>query len=104
MVTFYLVIFTVLLISLYIRVRYKYSGIIPVFKWIRIFYLELLTPAGRLLFWLSLTAFMFGMSTTAFKTYMVFTLLASMFLVSFIFAFFCRPKLSVTRLIPDRTT
>jgi len=104
MVTFYLVVFTVLLISLYIRVRYKYSGIIPVFKWIRIFYLELLTPAGRLLFWLSLTAFMFGMSTTAFKTYMVFTLLASMFLVSFIFAFFYRPKLSITRFIPDSTT
>jgi uncharacterized protein (DUF58 family) len=35
---------------------------------------------------------------------MVFTLLASMLLVSFIFAFFYRPKLSVTRLIPDRTT
>ncbi len=104
MVTFYLVVFTILLISLYIRVRYKYTGIIPVFKWIRIFYSELLTPAGRLLFWISLTAFMFGMSTTAFKTYMVFTLLASMFLVSFIFAFLYRPKLSVTRLIPDRST
>jgi uncharacterized protein (DUF58 family) len=104
MITFYIIVVTILIISLYIRIRYKYSGVLPVFKWIRIFYLELLTPAGRLLFWLSLLAFMFGMSTTAFKTYMVFTLIASIFLVSFMFAFLYRPKLFVTRLMPDRTT
>jgi len=95
---------TILLFSLYIRIRYKITGGVPVFKLLRNFYLECLTPSGRLLFWAALIAFISGMSTTAFKTFMVFTLIASIFLLSFIFAWLYNPKISLLRYLPDRTT
>ena len=106
-VIFYLsIVAVIVLIFIYIRIRTnsKYEPSIPVFKWIRILYMERLTALGRLMFWTGLLAFMFGMSTTAVKAFMVFTIIASLFMVSLIFAKMLKPELFIDRFLPDRTT
>jgi len=104
--SFALIIFVIVLLVLYLRIkaRKKYRPSIPVMKWIRDLYTERFTPLGRLMFWVALLSFMFGMSTTAVKTFMVFSIISSMFLLSFIFSRLYKPRLTIKRYLPDRTS
>jgi len=100
---FWVICIVIIVSGLYIRTKYKYNYF-PVIKWIRIFYFDFLTSTGRLFLWLAFMSGFLGLTTTAMKTYMVFTLISALFAVSFIFARSFRPKLSAKRFLPHRTT
>lgn len=106
-ITLYVSLFLILLLAwlyLNVRVKSKFKPVVPVLTWIRILYMERLTLLGRLMFWVAILAFMFGMSTTTVKTFMIFTLAGSIFLLSVIYAKIYKPDFSVERHLPDRTT